>query len=317
MIVLRNFIPDEELRKDMVNTCRRIISYRRDDRRDDPGELVHFGYTCGAMSNALMGLAKNERYITDDDHRQLNNASQGMAGIGWNMLRSRLPQFIIEDYEKAINSVPGHPRMDMAATKGTDLDSFTYKVKSHDVRFDTTGDLQLPPPSGLSAKNYARFTHNERNGNEWFVAVTCLAADDPSIGGNFYNASYGIMMEAASNTVSCFRTRDYHGTTLYEIDIPAGNYVKGDSRWKQHGQEERPDGGENIGFSFEISLRLRQAKAKLDAKLAREHDEALNNLNHGGGVAQATQPSFTAGPPADLDSDPDYEPSSYGGSGSD
>ncbi|KAI0155572.1 hypothetical protein BJ166DRAFT_337496 [Pestalotiopsis sp. NC0098] len=204
MVILRDFIPDDELREDMIATCRQILHYRRDDRREDPGQLVHFGYTCGGRHKPTVGLAANRRYISPKDHRELNNACQGMAGIGWNMLRSRLPQLIIDDYNECIKGIPGCPRMDMEPTKGVKNDLFAYNVGGRDLTFNEAGDLELPPPSGLSAVNYARFTHRENNGNEWFIAATLLAADSPAIGGNFYNASYGIVMEAASNTVSCF-----------------------------------------------------------------------------------------------------------------
>ncbi|KAI1856529.1 hypothetical protein JX265_011488 [Neoarthrinium moseri] len=249
MVILRNFFPDDDLRMDFVSICREIIKYRRDDRREDPGQLVHFGYTCGSRHQPGMQLAKNCRKISPKNHRALNNASQGMAGIGWNMLRGRLPQEIIDDYNDTIEAI-GCARMDMGKTGD---DTFAYNIGGELVTFNEHGDLQLPPPSGLSAVNYARFTHKENNGNKWFVAVTCIAASDSSIGGNFYNASYGIMMEAADNTVSAFQPSDYHGTTLYEIVLDP---------WPRDGYEQRPDGGENIGFSFEVSKGLRNAKKR-------------------------------------------------------
>lgn len=42
LVVLRSFVPDEYVRKTMVNVCKEILKYRRDDRREDPGKLVHF-----------------------------------------------------------------------------------------------------------------------------------------------------------------------------------------------------------------------------------------------------------------------------------
>lgn len=73
------------------------------------------------------------------------------------MLRSRMPLIIINDYEDSIKKVPGCPRMDKAETKITDFHGSIDNVKGHDVRFDATGNLDLPPPSGLTAVNYARF----------------------------------------------------------------------------------------------------------------------------------------------------------------
>ncbi|KAK6073282.1 hypothetical protein SCUP515_06894 [Seiridium cupressi] len=311
MIILRNFFPDDQLRMDMVDTCRWILKYRRDDRREDPGQLVHFGYTCGSRHDPGMDLARNRRKITDREHRELNNAAQGMAGIGWNMLRGRMPQFIIDDYNNTIKSIPGCPRMDMRKTKelrrtkkeremaeGVD-NTFSYEVDGCNITFNRSGDLELPPPSGLAGYNYARFTHQENNGNEWFVAVTCIAADDPSIGGNFYNASYGIMMLAASNTISAFKPTDFHGTTLFEMVVPDGVYDTNDPRWQLDGRESRPDGGENIGFAFEVSKGLKYAKRKGDEKVA-------NKPGRGGKRIRRTV--YGADPVSDPDSDGDYRP---------
>lgn len=254
LIVLRNFVPDEELRQDFVRTCRQILEVRRDDRREDPGQLVHFGYTCGSRHRPDVQLATNCKRISPERHRELNNETQGMAAIGWNMLRSRVPQEIIDDYNDTVVSI-GCPRMDMGKTGDA---KFAYRVGGAALTFNAAGEgLELPPPSGLSAVNYARFTHRENNGNRWFVAVTCLAAADPRIGGNFYNASYGVMMLAASNTVTAFQPTHYHGTTLYEIELDP---------WPRDGYERRPDGGENIGFSFEVSKGLRNAKRSGDAR---------------------------------------------------
>lgn len=299
MVILRDFIPDDELRKDMVATCRQIIKYRRDDRREDPGQLVHFGYTCGDRSKPTVKLAANSRYIAPKQLRELNNASQGMAGIGWNMLRSRLPQFIIDDYNDTIKDIVGCPRMDMEPTKGVKNDLFSYNIKGEELTFNEAGDLELPPPSGLSAINYARFTHRENNGNEWFIAVTCLAAEKPDIGGNFYNASYGIMMQAASNTVSCFKPNDYHGTTLYEIIIPDGVYDASKPEWRIDGRESRPDGGENIGFAFEVSKGLANAKRQKDAREA---------VRPGRGGKRTRRTVFGNEPDSDAQSDEDYTP---------
>ncbi|KAK6214555.1 hypothetical protein LQW54_004276 [Pestalotiopsis sp. IQ-011] len=299
MVILRDFIPDDELREDMIATCRQILRYRRDDRREDPGQLVHFGYTCGGRHKPTVGLAANRRYISPKDHRELNNACQGMAGIGWNMLRSRLPQLIIDDYNECIKSIPGCPRMDMEPTKGVKDDLFAYNVGGRDLTFNEAGDLELPPPSGLSAVNYARFTHRENNGNEWFIAATLLAADSPAIGGNFYNASYGIVMEAASNTVSCFKPQDYHGTTLYEIVIPDGVWNPSKPEWRIDSHERRPDGGENIGFAFEVSKGLANARRK------KEQREAAKP---GRGGKRIRRKVFGSEPDSDAGSDEDYYP---------
>ncbi|KAI1412753.1 hypothetical protein F5Y13DRAFT_199620 [Hypoxylon sp. FL1857] len=253
LVVLRNFIPNEELRMTMVDTCKEIIKYRRDDRREDPGMLVHFGYTCGPrhkpqiqMAACCLALNTEEKQAREN---RLNDDAQGMAGIMWNLMRSRLPPEIIADYNDTI-AKNDFPRMDMMKDDGT----FTYKVNDEDAIFETgENGLELPPPSGLSAINYARYTHKEVNGNNWIIACTCNAPDDPTKGGNFYLASYGIMMLPASNTVSAWHPGDHHGTTLYEM-------MEGKER--RAGFEVRQDGGFNTGLVFEISRSLGGARKK-------------------------------------------------------
>ncbi|CAJ2506820.1 Uu.00g080060.m01.CDS01 [Anthostomella pinea] len=213
MVVLRSFMPDEGVRGTMVELCKDILKARRNDRREDPGMLVHFGYTCGSRHDPQIQLAapcvRLNTVAKQQSEEQLNIRAQGMAGLTWNMMKSRLPLEITATYNDMIEAYD-LPRMDM----GRDDDAFTFQLKGQDVTFQ---GLELPPPSGLSAINYARHTHTETNGDNWIVACTCNAPDDPTKGGNFYIASYGIMMEPATNTVSAWHPPDYHGTSLYEM----------------------------------------------------------------------------------------------------
>ncbi|KAI0481029.1 hypothetical protein GGR56DRAFT_688446 [Xylariaceae sp. FL0804] len=247
LVVLRDFMPDETLRGTMVDLCKEIIRHRRNDRREDPGMLVHFGYTCGSRHcPQLQMAARSTRLDTvakQTHERELNDRAQGMAGLVWNMLRSRLPAEIIADYNDLIRDID-LPRMDM----GRDDETFTFEVGGKKVTFR---GLEMPPPSGLSAINYARHTHKENNANNWVVALTANAPDDPSKGGNFCLASYGIMMQPASNTVSAWHPSDHHGTTLYEME-------EGPER--RTGYEVRPDRGFNTGMVFELSRAIRNAR---------------------------------------------------------
>ncbi|KAK8848764.1 hypothetical protein PGQ11_015244 [Apiospora arundinis] len=251
MVVLRDFFPDEDMREAFTKICLEVVDRRRNDRREDPGQLCHFGYTCGSRHQPELRLATcNKRLNTParvEHERQLNYRAQGMAGLGWNMLKSRLPDEIIQDYEDVIRRV-GAPRMDMQRKEK----NFSFPFHGKSVTFE---GLDLPPPSGVCAINYSRFTHKENNGNRFFIACTTEAPADPTKGGNFYNASYGIMLKAATNTVTSWRPTDYHGTTLYEM-VEGPKKRLGRAR---AGHEIRPDGGINTGFSFEVSKMIRNA----------------------------------------------------------
>ncbi|RYO90205.1 hypothetical protein DL762_002814 [Monosporascus cannonballus] len=155
--------------------------------------------------------------------RLLNLKARGMAGLLWNMTRSRLPPEIIAEYNDLIEEYD-LPRMDMMR----DGDTFSFKIDRKKVTFR---DLELPPPSGLSAINYARYTHKETNGNNWIVACTCKALRTPDKGGIFYLASYGIMMEGPE---------------------------------KRTGYEVPPDGEINTGMVFEVSKAIKNARYNSD-----------------------------------------------------
>ncbi|KAI0019038.1 hypothetical protein F4780DRAFT_473108 [Xylariomycetidae sp. FL0641] len=247
LVVLRDFLPDEELRQTMVGSCKELVKYRRDDRREDPGQLVHFGYTAGSRNSPQVQLTSSSVRL-DTAARQkaenrLNANAQGMAGVFWSIMKSKVPPEITADYNDMIEECD-FPRMDMGRSDRT----FTYRVKGEDVTFD---GLELPPPSGMSSINYARHTHNEINANDWVAVLTTHAPDDPSKGGNFYLASYGIMTEPASNTFFAWHPTDYHGTTLYEM-LPGNN--------GKAGYETRKDKGFNTGVVLEISKALRSAR---------------------------------------------------------
>ncbi|KAH6658444.1 hypothetical protein BKA67DRAFT_533596 [Truncatella angustata] len=223
-----------------------------------------------------------------------------MAGIGWNTCETACHKPISMTTTTQSKSRPNCPRVDMRESKTylwmnnlpiekedqrrravrrqvsieeSNLpvgSTFSYKVEGYVPTFNKYGDLELPPPFGLSARNYARFTHREDNGNDWFIAITYLAADDSSGGGNFYNTSYGTMMEAASNTMQAFMLNDYHSTTLYEIIVSDCKWSRGNKAWEGLSYRgNRPDWGENIGFSSEASKGL--------ANATRKHDELEAN----------------------------------------
>ncbi|KAI0377192.1 hypothetical protein F5Y04DRAFT_189981 [Hypomontagnella monticulosa] len=253
LVVLRNFVPDEDIRESMVDICKEIIPTRIDARRDDPGMLVHFGYTCGSRTIGLTRLAASKARLDSvaavKREKNINAKAQGMAGIVWNLMKSRLPPEITADFNDMIEKY-NLPRMNMQR-KDTD---FTFKVDGEDITFHTgENGLELPPPTAMSAINYARHTHTEINGNNWVVAITAHAPEDPTKGGNFYQASYGIMMLPATNTASAWNARDHHGTTLYEMKEGEGGRA---------GSELREDGDFNTGMVFEIPKGFKTACAR-------------------------------------------------------
>lgn len=252
LVVLRDFVPDEDVRETMVGVGNEILKYRRDDRREDPGMLVHFGYTCGSRHAPQIQMATPSVRLNSQKNRDrektLNVKAQGLAGVLWNMMKSRMPAEVIDAYNDMIDE-HDLPRMDMMRDDGT----FSFRIDGKAVTFR---GLELPPPSAMSAINYARYTHKEHNGNNWVVAFTSSAPRSPARGGNFYLASYGIMMEPATNTVSAWHPLDYHGTTLYEMAEEQGKIGK------RHGHALRLDGDMNTGIIFEVSRAMKNARLR-------------------------------------------------------
>lgn len=158
-----------------------------------------------------------------------------MAALGWNMCLSKLPAEITDDYNQAITKA-GVPRMDIGS--GKERDDITLNKLVYE-------DLQLAPPSAMAAMNYARYTHSETNGNTWMLAITTQA---PPIaeGGDFYVASYGVLMKAATNTLSSWRPTDDHGTTLYAL-----------SPESELNREMHASGVCNRGFALEMIKRMK------------------------------------------------------------
>jgi hypothetical protein len=78
------------------------------------------------------------------------------------------------------------------------------------------------------------------------VSFTCHSNADPATGGNFYISKYGILVEQASNTCVARLTKDEHGTTM----------------------ADPVEGRHNYGIRFDISRRLKEAKANSARKEA-------------------------------------------------
>ncbi|XXG96116.1 hypothetical protein Hte_009940 [Hypoxylon texense] len=151
LVVIRELCPDTQILGTMATTCERLIQSRKPDRWDDPGKLVHFGYTTGSnthpqiqLSAPMKGLDTSEKRRQD---RRLLRQAQGMSGLLWNMLHSRLPGEIIGDFNDTILK-DRLPRMDMRR-RDKDTFSFACTDRRYTFRTDRGSDLEQAPPSGL------------------------------------------------------------------------------------------------------------------------------------------------------------------------
>ncbi|KAI1654473.1 hypothetical protein F4813DRAFT_398989 [Daldinia decipiens] len=253
LVVLRDFIPDGDLRQIMMRVCREIIKSHQDDNHEDPEMFHHIGYTCGTQNDAQVRLAASCIKLNTDEEineeTELNDAAQGVAGIVWNLMKSRFPPEVTANYNDTIHDI-GFPPMEMLK----DGETFTFKVGGEDITFDTGEDgLELPPLSGMAARYYAQHTHTEVNDNSWIVACTVKAPDDTTTGGNFYLASYGIMVLPTTNTACARRSCDYKDTSLYEKEPSPEDCAV---------FEVHKDRGLNRDMVFEILKSLKAARKR-------------------------------------------------------
>ncbi|KAI1805613.1 hypothetical protein F4811DRAFT_514523 [Daldinia bambusicola] len=260
----------------MEGVCQKVATHYIPSRRPGPGSECPFGYDSTFSSESQIKLLKVWRRQDKDSNStpaiDAENEAQGMAGIVWNLMKSKFPPEIIADFNDTIRK-SDLPRMDMMK----DDETFTFEVGSEDVTFETgENGLELPPPSATATVNRAGETETEDwYANSWVASYTVNAPEDHTKGGNFYLASYGILVLAASNTATAWRHLDFHGTTLYEME-PGPE--------ERPGREIRKDGNLNTGFQFEIALAL---------KLARKNSHWLDERRKGK-VAKATSPKASS-----------------------
>ncbi|KAI0848795.1 hypothetical protein F5Y00DRAFT_270007 [Daldinia vernicosa] len=247
LVVLRDFIPDEDLRNIMMRVCREIVKTRLDDEREDPKLRCDFGYTCCSQQDPEIRLAASCIKLNTEEEIELDDTAQGVAGIVWNLMKSRFPPEITDNNTNREN---GFPRISM--TK--DGASFTFKAGGEDVEFETGEDgSEQPPLPGMSGVYYARHTHTEVDGNSWIIACTVNTPDSTTANDNLYLASYGIMVLPTTNTASAWRPWDYHSASLYK---------------KESGPEDRAefevhnDEGLDKDTVFEILKSLKAARKR-------------------------------------------------------
>ncbi|KIL56127.1 hypothetical protein M378DRAFT_17358 [Amanita muscaria Koide BX008] len=123
-------------------------------------------------------------------------------------------------------------------------------------------NVQLAPPQGAMAVNYARAIHREHQPHEWAISLNTLREGSPELGGSFYFAKYRIRVLQAANTLIAFKPSDAHGTSLMHR-LPA------DTAWY--------NGSHQMGLAIVSSPRLASAFAAYKKGLLKE-DEVQDDL---------------------------------------
>ena len=210
---LTGMVASREILEAMNSVCKAAARERRNVRRDDPGMYVDIGYTNGPRNNRNVQLSASllaKKSMTPVEQASIHMREAGIGAVAWNVMKPHLPTVVVNDYNDTILKA-GLNRMDGGLKEG--LFSLWTEDGQKEYRFSS---LEAAPTRGGCAMNYCRFCHNETGKNEYGLAITTVSTALPHRGGNFFVAQYGILSEAEENAVTCWRVRDYHGTTLYQ-----------------------------------------------------------------------------------------------------
>ncbi|KAF8809194.1 hypothetical protein BYT27DRAFT_7284279 [Phlegmacium glaucopus] len=237
---------------------------RKSIRLEDPGVLVQIGYSAGSRSSPSFDWVKNllSKKHSPEEKVAMDVKESSAFALMWNMIRSRLPQEILDDFNKFTTST-NIRRMDANGHMADEKGQTFYSASIGEDQFDFH-DAELAPPSGVFGKNYSRAIHYEHQPHHFAVSFTVSRSHDHSAGGHFYMSRYGIRIASAPNTLIAWIPSEPHGTSLQ-------NFSPGDSD---------PDFFQR-GLAFVTSSRLPSIWAKYQ-KARLSHAEALEVLENPG-----------------------------------
>lgn len=118
----------------------------------DPGTMQNVGYSAGSRSAPAFDWVKNLRSknVQQDAIVAMNYRISSAFAIFWNLCRSWLPEQIIKDFD---DFMVKSGILAMGSVNGTNGD-YTAQVGDGTHIFN---DVQLAPPQGVMAVNYARY----------------------------------------------------------------------------------------------------------------------------------------------------------------
>ncbi|KAI5817839.1 hypothetical protein BZA77DRAFT_308612 [Pyronema omphalodes] len=218
LVVIRRFCGDSEVLKWINSIAAHAVGIKKSIRLDDPGKIVLNGYTPGARSAPCVMWAKNllrsstKEFESPKELCDFDFRVSSTYALFWNMMRSQLPPAILSDMHTFSGKDGSRAVMDGHGTMGG---YYGIELASGYFEFHSA---ELAPPQGNYAKNYARFTHHEKNAHEFVTIWTTDRREGQSAHGNFYLSSHGIKVESATDTFFAFRGEMYHGTTLANVE---------------------------------------------------------------------------------------------------
>jgi hypothetical protein len=217
LVVLRNFCGSQKVLDWLSTTIDDAVSIKKSIRLDDPGKIVLNGYTPGNRGAVSLMWAKNllrtptRLFESPEGLVNFDFQVSSTYALLWNMMRSKLPPAILADMDKFTKSDGTRAAMDghgtMGGYYGMELGGDYFEFHS----------AELAPPQGNYARNYARFTHHEKNAHDYVTIWTTDRREDAAAKGHFYLSSHSIKVESATDTLFAFRGELFHGTTLPDV----------------------------------------------------------------------------------------------------
>ncbi|KAI4243421.1 MAG: hypothetical protein LQ352_007037 [Teloschistes flavicans] len=225
-VVIRNLINHPGLLEWLDSRVKLACKERRYSRRDDAGCGVNIGYSSGPRSAQKLTWTETIKTRTEEELLDRTKQDSSACAYIWNKARERLPPEVVADFEDL-----AVPRMDFNSDKHEK--EGPYQVWDGQNWIQKEG--VYGPCAAFVGDNYARFCHNEKDGNRFVVALTTHRSvpSDRAEGGHFYIAAYGIQIRSAADTLTAFDTQNWHGTTLQNTEPIWGKVATG--RFQQRG----------------------------------------------------------------------------------
>ncbi|GLB44031.1 hypothetical protein LshimejAT787_1502150 [Lyophyllum shimeji] len=127
--VFRDFCPDEEAVKWAEAIVAEALPQLTNIRKEDPGKLSQVGYNAGKLNRPAFDWAKNltRRKRDATAVAQMDVKSSSVFALLWQMVRSRLPKEVINDFDTFLTQ-SGIRRMDGSGQMASEGSSGTYSV---------------------------------------------------------------------------------------------------------------------------------------------------------------------------------------------
>ncbi|KAF9074235.1 hypothetical protein BDP27DRAFT_1214783 [Rhodocollybia butyracea] len=187
-------------------------------QKEDAGSLVISGWSAGSRSRLLLDFARNfeaKHKLSSTQKEKVQYKASSAFALFWNLVKSLGPQEVVDDLEDFVKKHNLY-KMDPAVLRGGRIRTYTVDVDGEVPIIFRNADLA--PPSGVFARNYARYVHREKQPHRWAASWTTFRDDSANdAGGHFYLPEYGIRIRAATNKAVFWRPGDWHATSLPKL----------------------------------------------------------------------------------------------------